>query len=556
MSLGKKSSRALNDPLLKGADSNDYDSPDQYGIADAESADHEATLGLQDGSDPDALPPLPDLDEQGMAELFTWSHFGIILQYIAVGLHYGMFTGLAFPIFSGLYGLPGVRVKAATQSINIWWSFKTFFACLSDSTPILGYRRKYYILIGWFLAGIATLFTALVIGQPTSEDSAFPLIICFSFITLTYLMADVASDGAVIALALREPTAKRGSIQSTIYFARYVAMIFSGLVITFGFNSKEYGGSFSFGLKLPWYLFVLFGFNAFTWFFYFRMADIPNQVREPYFASFLKMFERIKLTVVAKILLFSFFVHLFAYVANSATVDIQRQLCGVTPLWDGLGNQVLSYFAMSLAIFFSKKYLLNTSWHLTLSVCIIFMALGTYIPAVLISIDVIRFPAFAALISLFPTLIQGCFFIVSALAATEIAEKGVEGITFGLITTINNITNPLTALRSANLLSQFELYGADGRTILDTTSARMERIKLDSAIFLIQLLALFSLALLPKQKLQLREAVQAGKRNPTFAKLVVFGIILCFLYSVLGNFALSYEPTACLRFVGGKGCHK
>jgi hypothetical protein len=542
----KKSSRA--DPLLD----KDFDSADQYGQKDSESYGN-----VQDqDDDEEALPPLPDLDENGVAKLFTWSHFGVILQYISVGLYYGFFAGTAFPIFSGLYGLPSVRVKAATNSINIWWSFKTFLACLSDSTPIWGYRRKYYVFFGWILAGIGTLFTALVIGQPTSEDSAFPLIVCFSFITLSYLIADVASDGAVIALALREPVERRGTIQSTIYGCRYIAMIFSGLVITFGFNGKEYKGSFDFGIKLPWYLYVLFGVNALGWIFYWKMADIPNQKQEPYFAVFGKMFERIKLVVVAKIILFSFFVHLFAYVSNAATVDIQRQLCGVTPLWDGLGNQVLSYLAISCAIFFSKKYLLNTSWHLTLSVCIIFMAIGTFIPAVLIDTATFRSPAFAALISLFPTLIQGCFFIVSSLAATEIAEKGVEGITFGLITTINNITLPLTGLISANIVGQFELYDASGRIIRDTASSRMELVKLDSLIFCIQISALFSLALLPKQKKQLKEQVMAGKRNPLLAKIVVSMMIICFLYSVIGNFLLSNESTACLRFIGGKGCHK
>eukprot|EP00461_Guttulinopsis_vulgaris_P002004 UN02005 len=313
---------------------------------------------------------------------------------------------------------------------------------------------------------------------------------------------------------------------------------------------------FSFGLKVPHYLAVLFLVNASGWYFYYQLEDEPNQPTKPYFQIFKLIYERIELVTISKIILFSFWVHIFAYISNTAVVDVQRQFAHVTPLYDGLVSQILSYLAMSLAIFATKKYLLNVSWHKILFVCIIGMSVLTYIPNILITFNIIRHPAFATISTLLPTFIQGVFFIVSSLSAVECATPETASITFGLMTTINNLTLPLTTLLSNRLVSFFAIYGADGRTLLDTTASRFELFKLDTTVFFLQLAALFTLLLLPKQKRYIQEGLQKGERSAVLPKVIVVGFVICFLYSLIGNMASSSAKLNCMPLFGGKGCHE
>jgi hypothetical protein len=78
--------------------------------------------------------------------------------------------------------------------MTVWWSFKIFFGCASDSLPIFGYRRKSYVLIGWSFA-IIMILIAIMLGQPSKGDAAWPYIVCFSMVNFGYIVGDVAMDG-------------------------------------------------------------------------------------------------------------------------------------------------------------------------------------------------------------------------------------------------------------------------------------------------------------------------------------------------------------------------
>jgi len=67
--------------------------------------------------------------------------------------------------------------------------------------------------------------------------------------TLGYVCADVAADGLTATLAMREPIESRGTIQSSVYLCRQIGMMLSSVIVGFGMNGPEYGGSFARGLS-------------------------------------------------------------------------------------------------------------------------------------------------------------------------------------------------------------------------------------------------------------------------------------------------------------------
>ncbi len=182
--------------------------------------------------------------------------FGVYYQYVAVGVFLGSANPLMYPVFVKLIGMESYRVKGAYSVMTLWWSLKVFIGALSDCVPLFGFKRKSYMVLGWGLA--TALATATIFfGQPYKDAPAWWWLLCFSGINMGYIVGDVACDAFVTDLAQREPIAERGKLQSTIYFVRFIAMSATALLISFGFSSAEYGGTFSWGFKLPQYVAIM-----------------------------------------------------------------------------------------------------------------------------------------------------------------------------------------------------------------------------------------------------------------------------------------------------------
>lgn len=428
-----------------------------------------------------------------------------------------------------------------------------FIGAFSDCYPIFGYRRKYYVLIGWFLAFLMTMVT-VGLGQPEPGDAAWKYLLCFSAVNLFYIIGDVAMDGMVIDLAKHEPIEKRGSIQSSIYLVRSLAMSVTSTFMAFGFSSPEYGGDFSWGMKLPHYLMFLAGVNMLGLYFYYRGKEGNHYKRKSYLKQFKQMYKRMKLRVVSEIILFSFFVHLITYINNASSLDIERQWCNTEPWVDGLFGSVLSSLLMAVGIFLTRRYFLNTSWRKLLAVTIVSMSIITYIPAVLIDLAIIRNQFFYIGAPLINQLINGIFFIVCSFCAVEVAEKGSECTTIALLTQVSNLSIPFASLISANLAGAFDLYDHSTGKLKDDTETRHNMLKLDTLIFVIQLCALPTLLLLPPQKQAIQDKLSQGIKDPRLAKIIIAGLIFCFFWSLTGNFLQIFPSTSCLKIVGGKGC--
>lgn len=254
-----------------------------------------------------------------------------------------------------------------------------------------------------------------------------------------------------------------------------------------------------------------------------------------------------------RVIVFSFFVHLFAYISNAASYDIQRHWCGTKPWVEGLFHNVLAYLLMAMGVGLTKRYFLNTSWRKLLAITTVLMACIIYTCAIIVDRAWIRSQFFYLGAPLINQLVLGVFFIVCSYCAVEVAEPGDEGATYGLMTTVGNLSIPFANVLSATLASHFKIYDATGK-LLDTPEARNQMLYLDTTIFVINLLAVPMLFILPRQKNELQALIATGQRSPRIAILVVLGLIFCFCWSIMGNFLQIFESTSCLRMVGGRGC--
>ena len=114
-------------------------------------------------------------EEEAMGDLYdyvTWrkpQNLGLFYDKVGQAFtHKLVFIKIALYPFFGVYlNMPGHMYSALTSIFPMFWSLKFFWGFLSDSKPILGKSRIYYMAIGWAISVVAYLVgTCLPYPEP------------------------------------------------------------------------------------------------------------------------------------------------------------------------------------------------------------------------------------------------------------------------------------------------------------------------------------------------------------------------------------------------------
>ena len=105
-------------------------------------------------------------------------------------------------------GLNPAEVAALTGISSIPWIIKPLFGFLSDGVPILGYRRRPYLILSGFLGTLAWLALAFLVTTPTTATVAILMT------SLSVAISDVIVDSLIVARAREESLGQAGSLQS------------------------------------------------------------------------------------------------------------------------------------------------------------------------------------------------------------------------------------------------------------------------------------------------------------------------------------------------------
>ena len=108
-------------------------------------------------------------------QLLRRENIAIPACYLLVGILQGL-TGPLINVYPLDLGASEAQQTTLSSIRSLPASFKLAFGFLSDNFPVMGYRRKSYMLFGWFLAaasmGALILFTDLSLEEEeyTNED--------------------------------------------------------------------------------------------------------------------------------------------------------------------------------------------------------------------------------------------------------------------------------------------------------------------------------------------------------------------------------------------------
>ncbi|KDO29925.1 hypothetical protein SPRG_05115 [Saprolegnia parasitica CBS 223.65] len=514
----------------------------------------------------------------GAPDYMSREVIGLLAQYVAVGFIYGTLPSLLYPVITGYYHMTGAQYNSAKTLLGIGWSLKAFIGMISDCVPLMGYRRKSWMMIGWtcclcFLLVITFIDKDLpyysdpsVAETPAFErtdaqnatvnynakDKGGVMAILFGLATISYLFADVPADALVVEYAQREPIATRGRMQSLVYATRTVCTTIVGAIVGFCMNSPRFAGSYTwdFGLNTM-YIILCVPCVAMLPITYFFIKD-HKVVAAPFSEYLAQVWQLVQKRAMWQIMLFNFFYNLFGG-GFSSTAAPYVQL--VWAKVENLNSQIMgivSNLIFAAIITAIGKWGTNWNWRIVVvSTTLSTIAIDIVVQYCTIY-DVIRNQWFYLGVPIVEMLPQGVLFIVTTFVIVELAEIGNEGIVYGLLTTVSNLPAAVGPVLANLIYSNFRVD--EDSITADTDDARNQVAYTYMIYYSGFIIAACTSYFLPSQKLQLHELQRTGGSYPIIGGAVLIFCFCMLVYSITCSILSMFASTSCLVIAGGDGC--
>jgi hypothetical protein len=141
---------------------------------------------------------------------------------------------------------------------------------------------------------------------------------------------------------------------------------------------------------------------------------------------------------------------------------------------------------------------------------------------------------------------------VVSFVMVELAGQGNEGAVYGLLTTCVNLSSTFASTITKNIDSHFDVGSEFIKA--DTTHVRWQVTYVLLIAYGTNIMSLFFLPLLPKQKKETQELMATGGKNKYIGGFMVLALVFALAWAVMVNIMSIYPSTSCLRIVGGTGC--
>ncbi|EGZ14385.1 hypothetical protein PHYSODRAFT_252970 [Phytophthora sojae] len=513
-------------------------------------------------------------------EVNIWrrNYIGLVVQYAAVGMIFGTLPGTLYPFLFNYLNMEGTQVMSATVLLNMPWSFRVFFGMLTDCVPIFGFRRRPFMVLGWTLCVAMLVFMAFKkVGAPYFPDSKYAkmdphdltpqmiatfnesahhiggkFVVMMMIAAVGYVLADVAADAMMVEIAQREPDARRGYTQTTIYMVRTAFVMVSNILTGFAFNGKDYGGDFNFSLSFPQLMLVLsvlcFPVIPISWF-CIEEDSHPGLIFGDYLAELWRL---VQMRPMYQVIAYKFLMGIFKNFSVTCLDPMQRYWADVTPLNEKIMT-IVGNGVFAITLYLTGKYGLHWNWRKMHAYTLISVVAMEFIVTMLTTWGAIRNRWFWLGVPAAESLPNGIAFVIATFVTVELAGEGNEGAVYGLVGSVYNMATPLASTLTKYVNSHFDVTNSD--ILEDSRHVRWEVTYVLLIRYSVNLAALFFLPLLPRQKADTQQLKHFGgsSRFMGMLTLTYFTATLC--WTVMVNVLSIYPTTSCLRIAGGPGCN-
>uniref|UniRef100_K3WVA0 Major facilitator superfamily associated domain-containing protein n=1 Tax=Globisporangium ultimum (strain ATCC 200006 / CBS 805.95 / DAOM BR144) TaxID=431595 RepID=K3WVA0_GLOUD len=497
----------------------------------------------------------------GEVRFYSIECIGLVAAVFSSAFSFQSLQGVLRPLMSSKLNLTKQENVAVQRLIELPMALSFFVGLLSDCYPILGLRRKAYMIVGMLLnascvlamAGISAHFEAQEAKHETPDQRLVTLLLVLSaFASVGCIITYLCVHTRVIELSQRESLRNRGAIQvSYLVFRRLTSLVtasYSYLTLGSGAAGSEPNMKLS-NATLLLACVSLVPLPVILKYWHEEHYSLPNtmKVRAQIFWKIMQQ------RAVWGILAFISFFALFLAVKFADSANAVRSWTSGAANDNSLLLKTIQDVTMLLTILAWRYWFMNKSWRAFFCWAPFLQVVPQLLASALVSFDVVRDRyAYRAIMSV-SFIADGITTLNNVAPLVEIIQEGSEGATVGLVLSLQRLIGVFVSTNAQGLF-RGEQYYTPSEVKLDTRSVRVNVFWSLVLNYGINLVALVGLLWLPAQKLDAQQQrMYGGFTKGASAAIIVFATVL-FSYSAVIN-VMSFVPgLACYPIAGGEGC--
>lgn len=498
------------------------------------------------------------LRKGGGVSLFSASYYGLLFATAQSSFIYAVLRYCLRPTL--LHSLQ-IQRSESTVVIECLMSIPTtlsfFLGLLSDVMPIGGYRRKSYMIIGTMLSfvmcmGLMVLSTIVDVNDPREDVLGNYMIYYMVLIigaTFGTMLSKIATDARVIELSQREPLTKRGTFQINYLLFRtgieWIGLWVTAILVRFDDVVKQ-----DYALRIdPFWAYAMLALLSLIPVPFVvcncserRVKDEPGLLHDitaeeggdaittpPVIAGArIKAFFRMcQQRAVWQLVLFQCVLLATTRFSFGPANTVFISMANLDPN-TSLVTNALKHVTTMASMLLWKLLWVNWSWRHCVCLGIGVLILPeTFRFLMMIYVPSLRTQAFFDTLGGILGFSEGIFTIFSLIPATEIAENGSEGATQGMLLSFRS-----TIAIAMRTLSKDWLADVTPVALEDGTNRLLLLLLIASTV---HAMSLFSVLLLPRQKLDAQQLrVYGGYSNVACIAIWVIFIVF-FAYAMVVN---------------------
>jgi len=216
---------------------------------------------------------------------------------------------------------------------------------------------------------------------------------------------------------------------------------------------------------------------------------------------------------------------------------------------------VLAMCIFALGLYMVKKCLLDANWRYVIAITTVLLTAIDAFFVYCTIYNVVRNQYFYLGESAIVMVPAAAKFLVTCFVVVEMAPSGMEGMVYGILTTLHNLGGPIGRGISNALyglafsgLSEAHNYTTDSDGFRDSVAISY------GIGYACGIVGLGLLYFLPAQKAQAQQWIRDWPKRVGYARATVALLLVSWVFAISSNMLAMFPSTSCMRVVGGSGC--
>jgi len=469
-----------------------------------------------------------------LKDFYSLPNIALPMSYFCVGIALQLLRTPLIVYFIEDKNASPAEVNVLFTVMAVPWCFKVIYGFMSDCLPIMGERRKPYLIIGWVGYMVSNVILALA-GDPSIEFCVLMVFVMTSF----YMLADVMTDALIVERSRFEE--KRGVMQGQGYIIRFFGSTIGAAIGAVVYNKADWEHYMPIST-----IFLLNGLFVVVFIFPFipYMVELADECQPKSFMDQCgDLFKTVQLRAVWQPMSFIYIFNAMQ-IANAAWMSFLVEGLGFRAWEIGILGVVASLMTW-FGIVSYKKYFFDSSWRIVFVVC---SSINVFIGLLQLCLTTgknrewgIPDLVFALGDDGVQEFLIGIQFLPMCIMYLGLCPVGAEGTTYAMLTTFSNLAGTVafdisTALTAVWDVDEETLEKGDFQGIF----------KLSLLCTLVAPLPLVLINLIPKNQIAQQELLKDKK--PTYWAGATFLFVM--IATMLATFG---ESIYVVMFEGGGG---